>query len=410
MADRQEAVDLTTAEHVRDPYPLFARLREENPVCPMQRRRGRTSWLVTRYDDIVRAVLDPALRNDPRSVSTVTEGPRFPMGRHMVASDPPDHGRLRRLVAGALSPRRTGRLAPHIARTANDLLAALPTDEPVELAQDFAFPLALAVISELLGVPHADRADLSRWTLSILSSPADATAQFFADANAFHDYLNDLIETKRRNPDDAVISAMVAAHDHEGLVSAEELVSSVFQLVIAGYESSASTICTATLALLEHPEELGYFRAARGRELDQAVEELLRHTSTLQVLAQRFVVAPLTIGPVTIPAGETVLLAVGSGNHDPRRFADPDRLDLRRENNQHFAFGYGRHLCLGATLGRLEIKIAMALLIGQFPALRLAIPPNELNWRPGLGFRALSTLPIVLGPRHPGPRNDEIAS
>ena len=404
MSEQPEPIDLTTSQNISNPYAVYERLRAQQPACPVARRRGTPSWLITRYDHVRRGITEPSLCNHPDAGTDIPGPHRFPLSRHMLACDPPDHTRLRKLVSWAFTPRRINALVPGIEKLIEDLLNELPADEPVDLAARFAYPMSLSVICGLLGVPTGDEDDLRRWTLAILSSPSDATDELMDNARALRAYLTSLIEAKRRTPDDGLISHLTAAHDTGGELDFEELVSSVFQLLTAGYESTATTVCHAVLALLDAPDQRAKFLVAEGEELEAAVEELLRFTSTIQLLAQRRASAPMVFEDTIVAPGDSVLLAIGSANHDERVFPQPDRLDLTRDSSAHLSLGHGRHFCLGAVLARIELRVALRELFRHYPGLSLAVPRDSVQWRAGLAFHGPVALPLLLTPDGTPPR------
>jgi cytochrome P450 len=319
---------------------------------------------------------------------------------HMLAADPPDHTRLRRLVNRAFTARRIAGLRPRIEAITSSLLDAMEDTaragvDEADLIEAFAFPLPVTVICELLGVPARDREDFKEWSHAILSS-VSTQEEGLAAGTAMYHYFNDLIAVKRRTPADDLISALVDARDSDDSLDERELMAMLFLLLVAGHETTANLIATGTLSLLANPAELARLRSEPAL-LPGAVEELLRYANPLTHATERFTTEPTEIGGVTIPARAWVLCVTSSANRDPGRFADPDRLDVGRDASGHVAFGHGIHYCLGAPLARLEGEIAFGALLSRFPGLSLAVDPATLRWRPSSLIHGLETLPVRLG-------------
>jgi cytochrome P450 len=399
VTDATQPVPLDDDSYYQDPAGFFARLRESRPVAPVRRPGYGPAWAVTRYADVRAALTDPRLARDVH---------RWPGGArswpsedanihaHMLHFDPPDHTRLRRLVQKAFAS-RSAALRPRAQEIAARLLDGMAAErgDVVDLLDRFARPLPIAVISEMLGIPAADRA----WI--------EATVYAY-DNRAEHDrverelaaYFTGLIAAKRAEPGDDLVSALSLARDHQGAGAADrltdtELLSTVYLLVMAGFDTTVNLIASGTLALLTHPAELARLREDPSL-LPGAVEELLRFTSPVNHANDRFTLEDLPVGDVVIPAGEWVFVATSSANRDPARFPDPDRLDLGRAAGGHVAFGYGVHYCLGAPLARMEAEVALGALLPRFPGMSLAVPARELRWRPVSLMNGLESLPVRL--------------
>ncbi|MEU3615643.1 cytochrome P450 [Streptomyces sp. NPDC006872] len=395
-------------ELIADPYPAYARLREAGPVHRITGTDGLPAWLVTRYDDVRRALADPRLSLDKRNAKPGGyRGLALPpaLDANLLNMDPPDHTRIRRLVSQAFTPRRVAALRAPIRETADALLDAIEPLGRADLIASYAAPLPIAVICDLLGVPSHDRRDFRSWTDALVApDPAEPsrTKQAVGSMLAF---FTRLIADKRSNPADDLLSALIAVRDEENggadgradgedRLSEDELMSLAFLILFAGYENTVHLIGNATVALLGHPDQLAALRADPGR-LRSAVEELARYDGPAPLAIRRFPTEDLTIGGVTVPAGETVLLGLAAAHRDPARFTDPDRLDLGRDATGHLALGHGIHYCLGAPLARLETEIALAALLDRFPRLSLAVPAGELRRRPAMRARGLLALPVT---------------
>ncbi|MFD0593911.1 cytochrome P450 [Catellatospora coxensis] len=357
------------------------------------------AWLITRHDDARRALNDPRLSKNVSGAPIRTSGGwpvelRAAMDSHMLSNDPPAHTRLRRIVSSAFTARRIADLRPDVQRISDELLDGFAGRDEVDLIGEYAFPLPLAVICELLGVPMDDRDSFRAWSNTIIAS-ALAQGDALAAATAMNDYVRELVERKRAQPDHALLSALVTAADDGERLTEDELTSLVFLLLLAGHETTVNLIGNGVYLLLSHPEELARLRADR-KLLSPAIEEFLRYESPVKTATLRIATEPVEFGGVTVPAGAVVMVSLLSANHDPQAFADPERFDPARADNQHLAFGHGIHYCLGAPLARLEGEIAFNGLLDRFPKLRATQPLDELIWRPGALLRGLDRLPVML--------------
>ena len=403
---------LISPEFKADPHPFYARMREEAPVCristPFLPRRKTNSvsigavfseaWLLTRYDDVAAMLKDKRLSRD--ILARLPWFPRFfrPLLDNMLGREPPDHIRLRKLVSKAFTPQRIELLTERVEGACQELLAAAPTERPFDLVANYALPLPLTIISELLGIPRSGRPRFHALLSGSLALglPTGRLLDFVGALPSFWLLTRDfrrLFAERRLRPRDDLFSALVQAEEAGDRLSADELLGTVTLLLFAGYETTVHLIASGTLALLQHPEERARF-AQDPSLAESAIEELLRYTSPLDVTTPRLTLEEVTYSSVTIPKGVLVLGILGSANHDESQFVEPERLDLGREPNRHLAFGTGHHFCLGASLARLEARIALTTLFRRFPALRLAQPEQSLRWRRSLALRALAALPV----------------
>ncbi|MGW4077843.1 cytochrome P450 family protein [Streptomyces asiaticus] len=384
------------ADFVADPYPVYARLRERGPVHRVRTDTSGEFWLVVGHEEARAALTDPRLSNDVRHSAAWQDDGGNAIGRNMVQTDPPHHTRLRGLVARAFTPARIEALRPRVRQIADGLLDAMAPLGRADLVEDYALPLPLAVICELLGVPETDRKAFHDWYLE--STDLTRLEAAGAAVQALTGYFAELIEAKRRGHGEDLLSALVRTMAGDGdALSDEEMLGMTFVLLVAGYETSANLISSGTLALLRHPEQLAALRADWSL-LDGAIEEMLRYDGPVESAAFRFTREPVEIAGTTIPAGEPVGVVLAAGSRDPRRFAEPDRFDIRRAPRGHLAFGHGVHHCLGAPLARLEGAIAFRALLERCPDLALDADPAELAWRPSLMLRGLRRLPIRFTP------------
>jgi cytochrome P450 len=377
-----------------DPPAEWRELRESCPVARADLPTGDRAWLVTRYED-VRAVL-----NDPRLSRAATTrpdaprlGPARPEPDSIMAMDPPDHTRLRRLLAPAFTGRQAERLRPRIARTAERLLDDMAEiGPPVDLVEHLARPLPIITICELLGVPDEDRESFKEWTDAALTLAPHAAGAVTGARERLADYLRHLIAEKQHRPGDDLLGTLIAAREEDRLRPAE-LVTVAATLITAGYHTVANSLANSVLALLRHPEQLDPLRG--GPFPPQAVEELLRWTpgpvsgGTIRIATQE-----VKVGSTVVRPGEAVIPSTASANRDAEAFEDPDALDLSRAENRHIAFGHGIHRCLGAPLARVELHVAFDALLRRFPGLRLAVAEEELTWGTGM-IRGVTELPVA---------------
>ena len=386
-----------------DPFPLFARVRATGPVHQVQLADGHAAWLIVGYDEARAALADPRLSKDmhaalAHSGEVVAEGlPGPALARHMLAVDPPDHTRLRRMATPAFTRRRVDRLEERIRAIVHDLLDDLAArDGVVDLVAGYAFPLPFTVICELLGIPEPDRVDLARWFRILLAPNPGPDA--VAASEAIVGYLTALLDLKRTEPgEDLVTDLVVAARD--GALSRREMLSTIFQLVVAGHDTTTSLIGNATVALLRHPSQRDALVADPGLA-SRVVEEAMRWDAPVPHSTFRFATEDIPIGDVVIPAYAQVIVSLAAANRDPARYLEPAAFDISRADGGHLALGHGIHHCLGAPLARLEGRIALAALHTRFPTMRLAVDPAELRWGHGDGLvlRGLSELPVMRNP------------
>jgi cytochrome P450 len=313
----------------------------------------------------------------------------------MLFSDPPDHTRLRALVSQAFTPRRVAAMAGRIRETADALLDPLAAGETDDLIAGYALPLPVIVISDMLGIPAADRDDVADWSQAIISPGSRGLTYSVRKrkVRAFIDYLSRLFARRRVDPQDDLITALVGAEAGGERLSEAELFSMVALLLVTGHETTVNLIGNGALALLSRPEQVECLRADES-PWPAVVEELLRFDGPVETSASRWVRRDTEFQGHTMRGGDLMRAVITSANRDPAHFVRPDELDPARADNRHLAFGLGTHYCLGAPLARLEGAIALAALLRRLPAARLAAPPEELPWRSGVLFRGLKRLRI----------------
>lgn len=404
-----EDADLLSDEAVVDPYPLLAALREHDPVHWSARYR---SWFVTRHDDVSAALRDVRFSSDRIAPyrRAKLDGPdadpalRAAFGvleDWMVFKDPPDHLRLRRLVARAFTPRAVALMAPRVRAIADELLDAVlagaegPTGQ-ADLIREFAYPLTASVIAEMLGVPKDDREQFKDWsdeiTGLVFGGLGNATRH---DRGArgmreLTEYLGGLVAAHERDPADDLLSAMITARDDRDALSPDEVIATGVLLLFAGHETTTSLIGTGLLALLTHPDQRRLL-AERPELLDGAVDELLRYDGPAKTIA-RVMTEDVELRDRTLRRGDRVFLSPASANRDPAVFDRPDDLDVTRDGRGQLGFGIGMHFCLGAPLARLETGIAVPLALERLPGLR---PSGEqAQWHPVLLSRGMERFPV----------------
>ncbi|WP_327245593.1 cytochrome P450 [Streptomyces sp. NBC_01320] len=389
---------------VADPYPAYTALRAAGRV---HRFEPTNQWLVPHYADVSALLRDRRLGRTYLHRFTHEEFGRTPPpaahepfttlnGQGILDLEAPDHTRIRRLVSKAFTPRTVEQLVPTVQRLAAELVDSFVEAGGGDLLAAVAEPLPVAVIAEMLGIPESDRGPLRPWSAAICGmfelNPSEETASAAVRASVdFSAYLRELIAERRKNPGTDLISALIAAHDEGERLSEQEMISTCVLLLNAGHEATVNTTVNGWWTLLRHPEQLAALRADHGL-LPTAVEELMRYETPLQMF-ERWVLDDIEIDGTVIPRGSEVALLFGSANRDPARFADPDTLDLSRQENPHITFGAGIHFCLGAPLARVELAASFGELLRRAPRMRLV---SEPEWNPGYVIRGLKELRVEL--------------
>ena len=390
------SVDIVSRALKANPFPFYARLRAEQPVCCITMPGFGEAWLVTRYDDVVAVLKDDRFAKNQMNALKQPWLPSFakPLQRNMLDLDDPDHARLRTLVHKAFTPSMVEQLQERIQAIVDRLLDTAQRKGSMDLVREYALPLPLTVIVELLGIPSQDRDRFHRWSRALLKPPTRFNLlRGLPSLLAFMRYLRLLFRQLRNTPQEGLLTALVQVEEAGDHLSEDELLAMAFLLLIAGHETTVNLISSGTLALLQHPDQMDRLRSDPSL-IRPAIEELLRFTNPLETTTPRYARQDATIAGVTIPRGALVLAAIASANRDETQFDDPDRLDITRENNRHLAFGLGTHFCLGASLARLEGQIAISTLLRRLPHLQLAAPVESLRWRATPVVRGLETLPV----------------
>ncbi|MEU5432917.1 cytochrome P450 [Streptomyces sp. NPDC020719] len=390
-------VDLTALgeDFTRDPYPVYAELRERGPVHRVRMPEGADAWLVVGYEAGRAALADPRLSKEWRNASPDLGVQQVASGTTMLSSDAPAHTRLRKLVTREFTPRRVEQMAPRVQETTDALLdTMLKRPGRADLVQALSFPLPITVIGDLLGVPSLDQGSFREWSNASIS--ATALADRLAAAKSMSEYLTALLADKRENPGGDLMSALIHTADEDGdRLSGPELLGMAWLLLVAGHETTVNLISNGVLALLSNPEQLAALRADFDGLIEGAIEEMLRYDGPVETPTYRFTTEPVDIGGTVVPGGgQLVLVAMADANRDPARYPEPSRFDIRRDARGHVAFGHGIHYCLGAPLARLEARIAIRSLLERCPDLALDIHPAAVTWRSGMLVRGPESLPV----------------
>ncbi len=395
----QSSIDLRDPAFVVNPYPFYARLREEAPVYWASRESLGGLFLVTRYADVETVLKDMRFKKDGRPLVKKKGGTPPVLPPMMLMADPPDHARLRNLVSQAFTPAVSRGLETRIRSIVNQLLGRVKDKGELEFTNDFAMPLPVIVIAELLGVPLEEREKFRKWSgefaagSDFVAASPEVLERGRVAITALKDYFQWLIKQRRTEPKPDLISELITAHDEEGKLSEEELIGSCILLLIAGHETTMNLLGNGLHALLTFPEELKKLRE-RPELLESAVEEMLRYDAPLQRSTYRYADESIVLADQTIEYGQSVSAVIGSANRDPEVFPKPDQFDIARHPNRHQSFGRGIHFCLGAPLARLEAKVAFETLLETFPNLNFS---NESPvWRPNSIFRGLERFPVSL--------------
>lgn len=402
MAEQPNELNVFSPEFKENAYEIYRQLREADPVHKLQLPGGEEGWLITRYQDVQEVFKDAKFKKD---FSNVTDNdPEYFLesgayiGENMLMKDPPDHTRLRKLVSKAFTPKMINQMQEDITQITDQLLDDINPDEPVDLIKQFALPLPITVISNMLGIPEDDRDVFHEWSAMIVAAANDQS-KIAEQQNAINDfvaYIKELIEKKRQNPDGRLISLLIEAHDEGDRLTEAELVATVFLLIVAGHETTVNLIGNGVVALLDHPKQREALAEDFDNKIQSALEELLRYHSPVEIAPVRYAAETWEWEWQTLHKGDPVFLSLASANRDPAVFDNPDNLDLGRASNPHLAFGKGMHFCLGAPLARQEAEIAFRRLFERFPDFQYAVPREEVKWGEGMMMRSLETLPIRL--------------
>ncbi|KKB73057.1 cytochrome P450 [Bacillus glycinifermentans] len=393
-------IDFLNKEFIRNPFPVYSEVREQEPVYRFLLPSGHYAWIVTRYDDAVKVLSDSKFIANPLHLNEADDPAEPPhkkiISRNLLSVNPADHRRLRRLVQKAFTPRMVERLRGRIEEIANELLDNVQDKGEMNLIEDYAFPLPIIVICEMLGIPHEDQDTFRKWSDVIMEGVNNPHFEQQSEEVmiAFVDYLRDLIARRRKELKEDLISDLISVEVEGDVLSEHEMYALVFVLIIAGHETTVNLIGNGILALLHHPDQKAKLQN-QPELIHSAIEEMLRYDGPAEVSNIRWATEDAKLGGKTIRKGEMLFISFSSANRDPEKFADPDSFNITREANNHLAFGKGVHHCLGAPLARLEGEIAIGTLLRRMPDLRLKTNADFLEWRPGMIIRGLKEIPLL---------------
>lgn len=415
IGPEKAALSLFSGESGENPFPVFAQMRAIGSVIPIPAPfpmggTDRQAWMVTRMEEAMQVLKNHArFTVDPSSIDgnsdimqTFTGNadpsapPTFFTGKSMLSVDEPDHRRLRGLVSKAFTPRYMESLRPRVQQIADELLDRVQAQGEMDLVKDYAYPLPINVICEMLGVPQADRAQIHVWSDAIAHGLGLGRQEpgVAAHLRAFGEYTAQLVADKRRHPADDLISQLIVIEEEGDRLSEAELISMITLLIFAGHETTSNLIATGALMLLDHPEQLEKLKADLSL-VPSAVEELLRFNGPATIAGPRFATEDIELAGQQIKKGDMVIPVLKSANRDERQFTQPEELEITRTINRHLAFGHGIHMCLGAPLARVEGDIAFSTLLRRMPDLRLSVPRDSITLHFKLSSQGLAALPVA---------------
>ncbi len=407
----QIPADLDSKAFAKNKYEYYKWLREESPVF-----HGKyiipDSYVLSRYEDCVMMLNDSRFIRDRSTITGGTKSiiplslPSFIslpksvelMAQNMLYQDEPDHKRLRSLVNQAFTRKSLSKISTRIEQLTDELLDKAEAKGTVDLKKAYALPIPITVIQEMVGVAEEDMPELYKGIETIMDgfSGWRIVPTILWDMPRLFKFLRKLIERKRDNPGDDILTGLIQAEEEGESLSEDEIVSMVFLLIAAGFETTVELITNGVITLLQHPEQLAQLRDNPDL-IEPAIEEILRFSGPVQSTEANYAAEDITLHGVTIPKGATVFPFLGAANHDPTAFENPEVFDITRSPNKHLSFGSGIHSCLGASLARMETKIAITNLLNRNPNLRLAINPSELEIQVRPGFHMYKNLPVILG-------------
>lgn len=399
-------VNIASREFKANPYPFYARLRAEAPVFRTVLPDKQPAWLVTRYSDVIAILKDEQrFAKNPTNAKTLEQVKKMPwvppmfraFSQNMLDSDGEQHTRLRGLVHKAFTPQLVEHMRTRVETLADELLDKAARQGHMDVIKDYALPIPLTIISEIMGIGPADQAAFHRWMGTIMELGSTAFPLLgIPNLWAIQRFFRRTIKERRVEPREDLITALVRAEEAGDKLNEDELLAMLLILLIAGHETTVNLIGNGTLALLENPDQMTLLRQ-KPELIKNVIEELLRFVSPVEQATERYAREDITLHGVTIPKGEMVLVVLASANRDEEQFENPDKLDITRENIKHVGFGQGVHYCVGAPLARLEGQIAINMLVQRLPHLRLGVAPEALRWRPTLTVRGLERLPVAVG-------------
>ncbi|PGM95995.1 cytochrome P450 family protein [Bacillus cereus] len=399
----EDGINLASAQFKEDAYEIYKESRKVQPILFVNQIEIGKEWLITRYEDALPLLKDNRLKKDQANVFPQDTKNMYlsvdnsdHLTTHMLNSDPPNHSRLRSLVQKAFTPKMISQLDGRIQRIADDLISEIERKGTLNLVDDYSFPLPIIVISEMLGIPKEDQAKFRIWSHAVIASPEtpEEIKETEKQLSEFITYLQYIVDVKRKDPKEDLVSALILAENEGHKLSARELYSMIMLLIVAGHETTVNLITNTVLALLENPDQLQLLKE-NPKLIDSAIEEGLRYYSPVEVTTARWAAEPFQIHDQTIQKGDMVIIALASANRDETVFEKPEVFDITRENNRHIAFGHGSHFCLGAPLARLEAKIAITTLFKRMPELHIKGDREDIKWQGNYLMRSLEELPLT---------------
>ncbi|MGX5573114.1 cytochrome P450 family protein [Bacillus toyonensis] len=399
----EDGINLASAQFKEDAYEIYKESRKVQPILFVNQIEIGKEWLITRYEDALPLLKDNRLKKDQANVFPQDTKNMYlsvdnsdHLTTHMLNSDPPNHSRLQSLVQKAFTPKMISQLDGRIQRIADDLISEIERKGTLNLVDDYSFPLPIIVISEMLGIPKEDQAKFRIWSHAVIASPEtpEEIKETEKQLSEFITYLQYIVDVKRKNPKEDLVSALILAENEGQKLSARELYSMIMLLIVAGHETTVNLITNTVLALLENPKQLQLLKD-NPKLIDSAIEEGLRYYSPVEVTTARWAAEPFQIHDQTIQKGDMVIIALASANRDETVFENPEVFDIMRENNRHIAFGHGSHFCLGAPLARLEAKIAITTLFKRMPELQIKGDREDIKWQGNYLMRSLEELPLT---------------
>jgi cytochrome P450 len=392
-------IDFLNEKFIRNPFPTYNEIRKKDPIFRFLMPTGQYAWIITKHKDATEILSDSRFITNFEQ-SHVDKQPIPPhreiISRNLLNVNPSDHRRLRRLVQKAFTPRMVENLRGRIDEISNELLDKVRNKGEMKLIEDFAFPLPIIVICEMLGVPIKDQDKFHKWSSILMEGVNNPDFSKKSDKVLieFVDYLKELIAQKRNNLQKDLISDLISVEDEGDVLTQHELYALIFVLIIAGHETTVNLIGNGILALLEYPEQKEKLQH-QPELIHSAIEEILRYDGPVEVSNVRWATEDIEFKGKHIKKGEMILISFSSANRDSQQFPNPDQLDITREANNHIAFGKGVHYCVGAPLARLEGEIAIGTLMRRMPNLRLNTDFNSLEWRSGMIIRGLKEIPLL---------------
>ncbi|SCC32090.1 cytochrome P450 family protein [Bacillus wiedmannii] len=398
----EDGINLASAQFKEDAYEIYKESRKMQPILFVNEVELGKEWLITRYEDALPLLKDNRLKKDMANVFPQDTMNMYlsvdnsdHLTTHMLNSDPPNHSRLRSLVQKAFTPKMITQLDGRIQRIADDLISEIERKGTLNLVDDYSFPLPIIVISDMLGIPKEDQAKFRIWSHAVIASPEtpEEIKETEEQLSEFITYLQYIVEVKRKDPKEDLVSALILAENEGHKLSAPELYSMIMLLIVAGHETTVNLITNTVLAFLENPNQLQLLKD-NPKLIDSAIEEGLRYYSPVEITTGRWAAEPFQIHEQTIQKGDMVVIALASANRDETVFENPEVFDITREQNRHIAFGHGSHFCLGAPLARLEAKIAITTLFNRMPELQIKGNREDIKWQGNYLMRSLEELPL----------------